>query len=144
MEWWYWIILGAVLFGAEIFAIEAQFYLVFIGISAAIVGLLGWLGLDLAFWAQWALFGVLSLASMFSFRKALHSKVHGNTPGFREGLAGDHLILDNDIDAGQTDRVSFRGTKWTVINEGSATLKSGTRVLIERSEGLTLYVGTAA
>ncbi len=144
MEWWYWIILGAVLFGAEIFAIEAQFYLVFIGISAAIVGLMGWLGLDLAVWAQWATFGVLSLASMFSFRKALHAKVHSNTPGFREGVAGDYLTLDSDIDAGQRGRASFRGTKWTVVNQGSATLNSGTRVLIERSEGLTLYVGTEA
>lgn len=144
MEWWYWVILGAVLFGAEIFAIEAQFYLVFIGISAAIVGLLGWLGLDLPVWAQWATFGVLSLISMFSFRKALHAKVHSNQPGYPEGMSGSYLTLENPIDAGQTGRVSFRGTNWTVINEGSVTLDSGSRVQIQRSEGLTLYVGTNA
>ena len=39
MTWWAWMILGAVLFGAELFAIDAQFYLVFLGVSAAIVGL---------------------------------------------------------------------------------------------------------
>lgn len=144
MEWWYWVILGAVLFGAEIFAIEAQFYLVFIGLSAILVGLLGWTGLDLPVWGQWATFGALSLTSMFSFRKTLYEKVHGNQPGYPEGMAGSYLTLDSPIEAGQTGRVSFRGTKWTVVNEGSVPLDSGARVQIQRSEGLTLYVGTKA
>ena len=144
MEWWYWVILGAVLFGAEIFAIEAQFYLVFIGLSAVVVGLLGWTGLDLPIWAQWGTFGTLSLISMFTFRKTLHEKVHGNQPGYPEGVAGTFLTLDNPIDAGKTGRVSFRGTNWTVVNEGSAMLESGSRVRIQRSEGLTLYVGSDA
>ena len=39
MTWWSWMILGAVLLGAELFAVDAQFYLVFLGVSAAIVGL---------------------------------------------------------------------------------------------------------
>ena len=38
-------ILGAVLFGAELFAVDAQFYLVFLGLSAAIVGLAGMMSL---------------------------------------------------------------------------------------------------
>ena len=37
MTWWAWLILGAVLFGAEILAIDAQFFLVFLGLSAALV-----------------------------------------------------------------------------------------------------------
>ena len=39
MTWWGWMVLGAVLFGAELFAVDAQFFLVFLGLSAAIVGL---------------------------------------------------------------------------------------------------------
>ena len=144
MEWWYWVILGAVLFSAEIFAIEAQFYLVFIGLSAAIVGLLGWLGLDLPIWAQWTTFGVLSLISMFSFRKTLHQKIHGNQPDYKVGVAGEFITLGDAIAAGETGRVSFRGTDWTVINAGSTVIDSGARVRIDRSEGLTLYVGTDA
>ena len=41
MVWWGWMILGAVVFFAELVAIDAQFYLVFIGLSAALVGLAG-------------------------------------------------------------------------------------------------------
>ena len=33
MTWWGWMILGAVLFGAELFAVDAQFYVVFLGVS---------------------------------------------------------------------------------------------------------------
>ena len=33
MTWWSWMVLGAVLLGVELFAIDAQFYLVFLGIA---------------------------------------------------------------------------------------------------------------
>ena len=39
MEWWHWMVLGAVVLGAELMFVDAQFYLVFIGLSAALVGL---------------------------------------------------------------------------------------------------------
>ncbi len=143
MEWWYWIILGSVLFGAEIFAIEAQFYLVFLGLSAAVVGVLTYFGLESA-WVQWTTFSVLALISLFTVRKFLHTKIHGNQPEYRVGVAGEFLTIESPIEAGQTSRVSFRGTDWTVVNQGAAEIGSGSRVEIERSEGLTLYVGTKA
>ena len=47
MTWWAWMILGALLsLVSELFAVEAQFYLVFLGVSAALVGL------------AWTLFGI--------------------------------------------------------------------------------------
>ncbi len=61
MPWWGWIIIGVVLLCAELFAIDAQFYLVFIGIGAVIVGLGQLLGLDLPMWGQWLLFAALSI-----------------------------------------------------------------------------------
>ncbi len=38
MAWWAWLVLGIGLLGVEMFVIDAQFYLVFIGLSAAVVG----------------------------------------------------------------------------------------------------------
>ncbi|MFK8029692.1 MAG: NfeD family protein [Gammaproteobacteria bacterium] len=144
MDWWHWIVLGSLLLAAEIFAIEAQFYLVFVGLSAVVVGVLGLTPIDLPVWAQWTTFGLLSVISMFSLRKVLHEKVHGNTPGYRVGLAGEVLTIETAIDAGKSSRVSFRGTDWTVVNEGATSIGSGERVQIKRSEGLTLYVGATA
>ena len=39
MSWWGWIIAGAILLGAELAYVNAQFYLVFIGSAAIVVGL---------------------------------------------------------------------------------------------------------
>ena len=63
MIWWGWMIFGAVLLGAELFAIDAQFYLVFLGISAALVGLADLIGIALPEWLQWTTFAAFSLIS---------------------------------------------------------------------------------
>ena len=143
MTWWAWMILGAVLFGAEMFAIDAQFYLVFLGLSAAVVGLLSLFGLGLAEWGEWLIFAAIALISMVTFRKSLYLKIHGHVPGFRSGVAGDFVEVPADLDPGQTARVSFRGSNWTVVNDGQERIAGGHRVRIVRSEGLTLYVSDA-
>ncbi len=144
MTWWAWMILGAVLFGAELVAIDAQFYLIFIGLSAALVGLASLLGVTPPEWVQWIAFASLSLISMFTFRKSIYEKIRGDVPGFRDGVAGYSLVLTERIEAGAQGRVKFRGSDWNVVNEGDAALEKGARVAIARAEGLTLFVGGAA
>jgi len=61
MPWWAWIVLGIGLLAVELFFVDAQFYLVFIGLSAAAVGLLGLAGVHLPEWSQWLAFAVLAL-----------------------------------------------------------------------------------
>jgi hypothetical protein len=77
MMWWGWMVLGALLLSAELFAVDAQFYLVFLGVSAALVGVLALAGIELPEWGQWALFAVLALISFVTFRKSLYEKLRG-------------------------------------------------------------------
>lgn len=140
MTWWAWMILGAVLFGAELFAIDAQFYLVFLGLSAAVVGLLALAGLESPEWVEWLVFAVLALVSMVTFRRSLYQKVRGNVPGFREGVSGEYVVVPADLASGDHGRASFRGSDWTVVNEGPSAIPAGSRARIVRNEGLTLYV----
>lgn len=140
MTWWSWMIIGAVLLAAELFAVDAQFYLVFLGISAALVGLAGLFGLAMPEWAQWTVFAVLSLLSFFTFRKSLYEKIHGNVIGFRETLSGDSVKVDADLAVGEEARINFRGTKWTARNVGTETISGGTRARVVKAEGLTLHV----
>lgn len=58
MEWWAWIAVGAILLGSELGFIDAQFYLVFVGGSALVVGFLELSGLLPAVWMQWLLFAL--------------------------------------------------------------------------------------
>jgi len=140
MTWWAWMILGAILFGAELFAIDAQFYLVFLGLSAVLVGALGVLGIVMPESVQWLIFAALSLVSMFTFRKALYQKIRGNAPGFSDGLVGEFLEIPEDLEVGQKTRASFRGSNWTVVNDGNGPISQGARVRIRRSKGLSLFV----
>ena len=70
MQWWAWIAVGAILLGSEMAFVDAQFYLVFIGSAALIVGLLDLAGCMPAEWLQWTLFAVLAAVSMLGFQAA--------------------------------------------------------------------------
>lgn len=140
MTWWAWIILGAVLFGAELFAVDAQFYLVFLGLSAALVGLLGVAGIAMPEWLQWLVFAALALISMFTFRRSLYQKIRGDVPGFKEGVSGEYLVIPADLESGSHSRASFRGSDWTVVNDSANRIAAGTRARITRNDGVTLYV----
>ena len=140
MTWWAWMVLGAVLLGAELFAIDAQFYLVFLGVSAALTGAAMLLGIEMAEWVQWSVFAALSLISFFTFRKALYEKIRGGAVGFKETLSGNMVRIEADLAAGAESRTEFRGTKWTVRNVGAGTISAGTKARVVKSEGLTLHV----
>lgn len=140
MTWWSWMILGAVLLGAELFAIDAQFYLVFLGISAAVVGLAALLGLAMPEWAQWMVFAALSLVSFFTFRRTLYEKIRGGAVGFRETLAGNVIDVPEELGPGAKARIEFRGTKWTVRNIGDTPIAAGSRATVVEVDGLTLRV----
>ena len=140
MTWWSWLVLGAVLLGAELVAIDAQFYLVFLGVSAAVVGLAGMFGLVMPEWAQWMAFAVLSLVFFFTFRKSLYQKIHGGVVGFRENLTGDMVNVELDLAAGAEARIDYRGTKWTAKNIGNETIAGGSKARVVKADGLTLHV----
>ena len=140
MTWWGWMILGAVLLGAELFAIDAQFYLVFLGVSAALVGLAGMLGLGLPEWAQWTAFATLSLISFFTFRKSLYLKIRSGAKGFRASISGDTVNIVDELSAGSETRAEYRGTDWTVRNTGTINIAAGTRAKVVKVVGLTLHV----
>jgi membrane protein implicated in regulation of membrane protease activity len=140
MTWWGWMILGAVILGAELFAIDAQFYLVFLGVSAALVGLAGLLGVVMPEWAQWMAFAVLSLISFFTFRKSLYEKIRGGAAGFRASITGDSIDINEELPAGGEIRTEHRGTDWTVRNIGNASITAGTRAKVVKVDGLTLHV----
>ena len=142
MTWWGWMILGAVILGAELFAIDAQFYLVFLGVSAALVGLAGMVGIAMPEWAQWTAFATLSLISFFTFRKSLYQKIRGGAVGFRAGLSGDTVDVDVELAPGDEARIEHRGSKWTARNTGSDTIAAGARAKVVKVDGLTLYVET--
>jgi hypothetical protein len=141
MPWWGWLVVGALLLGVEMFVLDAQFYLVFLGIAAAIVGLFGLTGVELPQWAQWLLFAALALIAMIAFRKRVYELVRGRTGAVRERLTlGDRVTIPTRLDPGQTCRVDYRGSSWSARNIGSASIEGGREAVIASVDGLTLLV----
>ena len=140
MEWWQWMVIGGLLLGAELVGIDAQFYLIFIGLSALMVGLADLLGIPMPLWLQVAVFGVLSLCFLYLFRQKLYDKIRGAAEGFRETISGETVSIQEDIAAGSEARIEFRGSKWTTRNVGEETIAAGSRAKVVKVDGLTLHV----
>ena len=140
MTWWSWMVIGGLLLGAELLAIDAQFYLVFIGVSAILVGVAELLGISMPHWVQWVAFASLSLITMFTFRKSLYMRLRGNSEGFRATLSGESIVIETDLAPGNDTRVQFRGSKWTARNVGDSNIAGGSKAIVVKVDGLTLHV----
>jgi inner membrane protein len=140
MTWWGWIIAGAILLGAELAFVNAQFYLVFIGSAAILTGLVT-KAIEPVSWAQWALFGILAIVSMVTFRGRIYHRFRGTLPAVNTGPAAGGLItLRVPLSAGESCQAEYGGTFWTVRNDSDAPIAPGTRARITGVRDLTLLV----
>lgn len=140
MTWWGWCIAGVVLLGLEMFAIDAQFYLVFLGAGAIVVGLAGLIGIESPGWMQWIAFAVLSLGAMLAFRKQLYDKVHARGHGGVDIDVNRRVLIPQTLEPGKSLRIEYRGSGWTALNVGDKPIPAGEEVRIEAVDGLTLHV----
>ena len=139
MTWWGWIIAGAILLGAELTFVSAQFYLVLIGSAAILVGLAA-LILPLPEWLQWGLFAPLAVLSMVTFRTRLYRRFAHAMPKVDTGPAGGVITLQVSLGAGESCQAEYNGTFWTVRNDSDTSIPCGSRARISRVQDLTLCV----
>lgn len=140
MTWWGWIVAGAVLLGAELAFVDAQFYLVFVGSAALVVGILTIAVPSLAPWVQWALFALLGVVSLVAFRSRIYRLLRGHPPEVRTGPGGGVVTVPVALAPGETCQVEFRGSHWTVRNDGTVTIPADAHAHIIRLHDLTLSV----
>ena len=141
MPWWGWMVMGTLLLGAEMLGVSAQFYLVFVGAAAIVVGLLGMAGVPLPEWAQWIIFAGLALTCMALFRAQLYSKFKANVGQVEERLImGDRIVVPERLAPGASCRVEYRGTSWTARNTDEVPIAAGIEAEVWETTGLTLHV----
>ena len=139
MEWWGWIVLGGMLLAAELTFLDVEFYLVFIGLSAAIVGVSSLL-FPVPVWGQWLLFAAITVASVLLFRGRLYSQLRGDLPGYTARGVDQSFILSKELAPGAQTRAEFNGSTWTLRNNSGETIRAGTQVRVTRTEGIVLDV----
>jgi len=140
MIWWKWFVIGTLLLGIELFAIDAQFFLIFIGAAAIVVGLVGMLGVDLPPWLQWLTFAALAVAALVTMRKQIYGKLRNRPQATVDGDVNQRIRIPEELAPGKSTRVEYRGTGWTALNVGQQPIPAGGEVRIESVDGLTLRV----
>lgn len=144
MPWFGWFVLAAALLSVELFVIDAQFYLVFLGVSAALVGLLDLADATMVAWQQWLAFAVLALVTMVAFRERVYLLVRSRTGHVEQPLTlGDRVVIPVRLDPGQSCRAEYRGSSWTARNVDQHAIDAGKEAVISHVDGLTLHVRPA-
>jgi len=139
MPWWGWVTIGTLLLAAELSFVDLEFYLVFLGISALLVGLLELGGISMPFWMQWLVFAVLALGSLTLFRQRIYKKMRPPPEGeVQVGVEGERATAVDEIAPGATGEVTLRGSSWRGINRGAEAIPAGATCRVDRSEGLIL------
>jgi inner membrane protein len=139
MEWWMWLAAGLALVVAEL-ATPGGFVIIFFGIAALIVGVLGIIGAVTSTPLQFLLFSLLSIGSVLLLRKRLQSRLRTPTASNVDSLIGDLAIPQERLSPGVVGRVEVRGSTWSARNTSTVTLDPGQRARVAAVDGLTLAV----
>jgi hypothetical protein len=137
--WWGWIVAGALLLASELM-VPTDFFLVFLGVAALAVGIVGIAGFELPAWGQWLLFAALSLVLLYGVRGKLKRRQPVNDPRASDSLVGETALIHERLAAGAVGVAELRGARWTARNDDVNALEPGTRARVERVEGLVLHV----
>jgi hypothetical protein len=140
MPWWGWVVVGAVLLGSELLLVDSAFYLVFLGLAALAVGLLGVANLSGPPALQWAIFGGLSLVLLVGFRRRVYGLVRGADPPGHQAFVGEIAVAQESIAPGAQGRAELHGAVWSARNVGSALLEPGQPARVEGIDGLVIRI----
>ncbi len=138
MEYWQWIVFGLGLLVVEIL-VPGGLFALFFGAGAIVVGALTWAGAAGPPSVQWLIFSVLSLLALALLRRRLRARL---SPPRRpmDTLVGEGAVPMEDLAAGGTGKAELRGTLWDARNGTPLPLSRGQRCLVERVEGLMIWI----
>ena len=140
MPWWLWLALGFVLLAIEAGATR-EFTLFCIGVSAILVGLMTGFGIYKPP-IQWAVFGILSLTTVYWVRDWLRHIMTHAAADDREftNIISQTAFPTEDIRPYGFGKAELRGTTWTAHNASSTTIPHGHRCKVMQVKGLTLWI----
>lgn len=140
MDWWLWVLLGLGLLGLELL-LPSSFYLMFFGVAAVLVGLLAAVGIAASLGAQLLQFTLLALVCLFGLRRLLLTYLRPSRSARHvDALVGETALALDDVPVNGLGRAELRGSTWSVRNVGDGAVARGQRCLVERVDGLTLWV----
>jgi hypothetical protein len=124
---------------AELVSVTLVF--VFIALGALITALLTWLGIIDSWILQLVAFSASSLLSMLLLRQRAKQWVNkSGSEGEYNEYSGESAMVIKDIPPLGEGRIFYRGTEWIAKSAHGTPISAGSKVLIERAEGIKLFV----
>ncbi|MBN4069032.1 NfeD family protein [Beggiatoa alba] len=138
MDYWHWWVFAVVLLIVEALAPGAFF--LWMGISAAIVGLVLFLVPDMASSIQWLIFAVLSVATIVIWRMRLKKKpteTDHPTLNRRGTQYIDRVFTLSEPIINGSGKVTVDDSTWKIRGDDCA---AGTKVKVTSADGVILHV----
>jgi membrane protein implicated in regulation of membrane protease activity len=138
IEYWHWWVFGIVLIILELF-VPGAFFL-WLGISAAVVGVLMWLMPDMSWEYQWLIFALFSVVSIVLWRTFMLKRPspsdHPTLNRRGEQYVGRVFTLNEAIVDG-VGKIRVDDTMWKIAGEDCPV---GSKVKVVEAEGAVLKV----
>jgi membrane protein implicated in regulation of membrane protease activity len=135
---WVWLAVGVVLVILELLT-PTGFFLLILGGSAIVVGLLAAVGVCTTWIPQAGFFCVIAVVSWLTLGQKLRRRLALKPP--QQGqIVGSIVRVTQRIAPGETGAGELWGTSWRIRNADAAELLEGSEVVVVGSEGITLHV----
>jgi membrane protein implicated in regulation of membrane protease activity len=138
MSGWTWCIIGLALAFVELFA-PSGFYLLLLGVSGVVVGLITLTGLVPGLTVQLVLFSIVALVACFGFSGKLQQMLKGRRPMTADAV-GKVVTVSEVLAPGAVGKGELWGSSWRVRNVGTGVLDPATEAVVVEVEDLTLCV----
>ncbi len=135
---WLWAAVAAILLAGEI--ITTSFVLVFFAVAAAVTALVALIHPEMKPSLQLILFGVLGLAGLAGGRNWIRAKMASRAVTPFDNDHNSEFTVDRDLAPGAEGAVSYQGTPWTAVNDGSDSITAGDRVKVVRTSGIKIMI----
>jgi len=140
LVYWYWFVAGFGLLAVEML-LPTGFVLMWMGISAIVVGIIAWL-VPTPWTVELVLFGVLSIVCFFAYRKLFPQKPVAEQPSLNrrgDSYVGRTFTLSDPVING-VGTLRVDDSQWRIAGPD---MPAGSQVRVVLAEGATLRVERA-
>ena len=136
--YWHWWVLGLLLLVAEMLS-PSGFFLLWIGAAAILVGGIAWVVPALGWEVEVVMFGVLSVASFFVWKRLRPAMTATDQPALNrrgQSYVGRTFTLNSPVENG-VGKLHVDDSQWRI---SGADVPAGTQVRVVAADGATLKV----
>lgn len=134
-----WLIVGLIMLLAELISVFLVF--VFFAIGALLTALLASMGVLSSVDSQLIAFSVISLLSLFIFRKQAKNFLdkRGKQHEYNE-FVGETALVIRDVPTDGEGKIYYRGAEWKAVSVNNTIIHAGSKVVILKTDGIVLIV----